>query len=314
MPSHAQLVSFVVPAFNEEGNIDALYEAIKDIAEGIGLTFEVVFVDDGSVDSSWPRMVALRERDARVRPIGLTRNFGHQAALVAGLEAARGEAVVTMDCDLQHPPELIAEMVAAWRRGFLIVQTIRDDTMDAFWSKRMISRAFYKVMNMLSDTPIVPNAADFLLLDRRALDSLLKLGDSRPFLRGMVAWLGYPRTTLHYTARPRMRGKSSYDVRRMVSLALDAISNFSTGPLRLAFYMGGLSALLSLIYLGYVLVAFARGRAVEGWTSLMVVLLFLGAVQLMTLGILGEYVGRIYDQTRGRPRYLVLMPPPPRDG
>ncbi len=306
------LLSIVVPAYNEEGNIDALFEAIKHATEAIGLHFEIVFVDDGSMDSTWQRMLAFSHRDSRVRPIALTRNFGHQAALFAGLEAARGDVIVTMDCDLQHPPGLLPDMIAAWRNGFSIVQMVRDDTLGASWAKRTISRAFYRLINILSDTPITADAADFQLLDRRALDSLLKLGDSRPFLRGMVSWLGYRRTALHYTAPARTTGHSAYDFRRMLTLALDAITNFSTKPLRAAFYIGCLSALLSLLYLIYIFITFARGRVVEGWSSLMVVLLFLGAAQLMTLGILGEYIGRIYDQTRARPRYLAMTPTTPQ--
>jgi len=305
--SEAQpLVSVVVPAFNEEGNIDLLYEAVNQAIGTTGLRFEMLFVDDGSKDATLRRVLALHHRDPRVRPIALTRNFGHQAALVAGLEAARGDAVITMDCDLQHPPHLIPDMIAAWRRGSPIVQMIREDTLGASVAKRAVSRVFYKLINFLSDTPITPDAADFQLLDREALESLLKLGDSRPFLRGMVAWLGYPRTELRYTAAARTIGRSSYDFRRMLNLSLDAITNFSTKPLRIAFYLGCLSAVLSLAYLIYIAIAFARGKVVEGWSSLMVVLLFLGATQLMTLGILGEYIGRIFDQTRARPRYLAM--------
>jgi dolichol-phosphate mannosyltransferase len=202
--SEAQpLVSVVVPAFNEEGNIDLLYGAVSQAIGTTGLRFEILFVDDGSKDATLRRVLALHHRDPRVRPIALTRNFGHQAALVAGLEAARGDAVITMDCDLQHPPHLIPDMIAAWRRGSPIVQMIREDTLGASVAKRAVSRVFYKLINFLSDTPITPDAADFQLLDREALESLLKLGDSRPFLRGMVAWLGYPRTELRYTANHR---------------------------------------------------------------------------------------------------------------
>lgn len=249
------LLSIVVPAYNEEENIDVLFEAINHATEGIGLHLEIVFVDDGSQDTTWQRMLALSHRDSRVRPMALTRNFGHQAALFAGLEAACGDVIVTMDCDLQHPPRLLPDMIAAWRNGFSIVQMVRDDTFGVSWTKRAMSRIFYRLINVLSDTPITAGAADFQLLDRHALDNLLKLGDSRPFLRGMVSWLGYRRTTLRYTAPARVSGRSSYDFARMVSLALDAITNFSTKPLRVAFYIGCLSALLSLFYLIWALLS-----------------------------------------------------------
>lgn len=300
------LLSIVVPAHNEEANVAPLHAALGAVAARIGIELEIIFVDDGSKDATRQRIEAIRACDPRVRLIALTRNFGHQAALLAGLEHARGDAVISMDADLQHPPALLPEMVAAWRAGAAVVETIRDDTEAASWRKRVSSRLFYRLLNFLSDTPVTPSAADFRLLERAALDDLLRLRDQRLFLRGMVAWLGYPHASLHYTAAPRTAGRSSYTLRRMISFAVDAITAFSAKPLRIAFYVGVFTALLSLLYLVLIAYRFARGEVVEGWTSLMLVVLLMGAIQLITLGVLGEYIGRIYDQTRGRPRYLTL--------
>jgi glycosyltransferase involved in cell wall biosynthesis len=296
-------LSVVIPAHNEEANVAAMHAAVSSAVKDLDLGLEVIFVDDGSRDATAERV--LRLAAVGVRLVSFTRNFGHQAALIAGLQAATGDAVITLDCDLQHPPELIPRMVLAWRDGYEVVQMVRDETVDASFTKRVMSRNFYRLMNLLSDTPVTPGAADFQLLDRSALDALLRLGDHRPFLRGMVSWLGFPTVSLHYTAAARAGGSSSYTWRKMISMAVDAITAFSVKPLRLAFYIGCLSALLSLVYLTYIFDQLLAGRTVEGWTSLMVVLLFLGASQLVTLGIIGEYIGRIYDQTRGRPRYVV---------
>jgi glycosyltransferase involved in cell wall biosynthesis len=303
-------LSVILPAHNEAANVAAMHAAINAAARNLGLELEMIFVDDGSSDATVECISRLGSQDKQVRLIAFTRNFGHQAALIAGLKAATGDAIITMDCDLQHPPELIPEMVSAWRAGYEVVQMVRDETVDIAPMKRIMSRNFYRLLNLLSDTPITPGAADFQLLDRVALDALLDLGDHRPFLRGMISWLGFPKTSLHYMAGARAGGSSSYTWRKMLSMAVDAVTAFSVKPLRLAFYIGCLSALLSVIYLIYIFSELLAGHTVEGWTSLMVVLLFLGASQLVTLGIIGEYVGRIYDQTRGRPRYVVR----PRNG
>ena len=299
------LLSVVVPAHNEAANISALHSAVSSVILNLGIDLEMVFVDDGSRDATTECISELAVRDGRIRLIAFTRNFGHQAALLAGLQAATGDAVITMDCDLQHPPKLIPQMISAWRAGNEVVQMVRDETVGAGMAKRAMSRSFYRLMNLLSDTPITPGAADFQLLDRTALDALLRLGDHRPFLRGMVSWLGFQTTTLHYIADARAGGSSSYTWRKMIYMAVDGITAFSVKPLRIAFYIGCWSALLSVLYLIFFLYELLAGHTVEGWTSLMVVLLFLGASQLVTLGIVGEYIGRIYDQTRGRPRYIV---------
>ena len=242
------LLSIVVPAHNEEANVATLHAALCAVASKTAMDVEIIFVDDGSTDQTRQRIAAIQARDERVRLVALTRNFGHQAALLAGLEQARGDAVISMDCDLQHPPSLIPQMIAAWQSGASVVETIRDETEGASWGKRITSRLFYRFINMLSDTPITPGAADFRLLDRKPLNDLLRLRDQRLFLRGMVAWLGYPHASLHYVAGARVAGRSSYSLRRMISFAVDAITAFSAKPLRVAFYVGVIAALLTLCY------------------------------------------------------------------
>ncbi len=307
------LLSIVIPARNEEENIAKMHAALCTVTEALAVELEIVFVDDGSQDATRERIAGVQKSDPRVKLVILTRNFGHQAALLAGMEASHGDAVLTLDCDLQHPPSLIPDMVAAWQSGVAVVETIRDNTEDASRFKKLSSRLFYRFMNALSESPITAGAADFRLLDRAALNDLLRLPDQRPFIRGMVAWLGHPHTALHYVAGARSGGRSSYSLKKMISLAIDAITAFSAKPLRVAFHVGLIASVLTLVYLTLIIWRWARGEVVEGWTSLMVVVLFLGATQLITLGILGEYIGRIYDQTRGRPRYLTVSETRDRD-
>ena len=299
------LLSIVVPAHNEEDSIVPLRDAVFQALSATSVEIEIIYVDDGSRDRTRERLILMAQQDPRVRMISFTRNFGHQAALMAGLETARGDAIVTMDCDLQHPPTLLPQMVEAWQKGYKVVQTVREETRDAGRGKRFTSRAFYRLMQALSDTPITPGAADFQLLDRAALRDLLSLRDSRPFLRGMVSWIGYSRIAVPYVANARQHGVSSYTWRTMFLLAVDAITAFSTRPLRLAFYAALCSSLAMLLYLAFIVVKFMENEVVQGWTSLAVVILLLGTIQLITLGIMGEYIGRIYEQVRNRPRYLV---------
>lgn len=300
-----RILSIVLPAYNEAGNIDLIHQALVQALASSGLDLDIIFVDDGSSDHTARVTLALAQRDPRVRLLSLTRNFGHQAALLAGLEVARGDAIITMDCDMQHPPDLLPAMIAEWRNGALVVQTVRQETMEIGPVKRLTSDFFYRVMSFLSATKLTSGAADFKLYDRRALDQLLQFQDYHLFIRGMTAWMGFRTAEIPYRAAARAHGVSSYSLRRMIALATDAITAFSTAPLRTAFYTGCVSAILALVYLVYIAFNLFTGRVVEGWVSLMVVLLFLGTAQLITLGVIGEYIGRIYHQTLRRPRYVV---------
>lgn len=296
------LISIVIPAHNEQDNVVRVYSAIRRSLAN--WTAEIIFVDDGSTDGTAATVKALSAKDKLCRLIQFTRNFGHQSALLAGLSVARGAAVVTMDCDLQHPPEVLPEMLKIWQRGSAIVQMVRARTEGERWFKKKSSAAFYKMMRFLSDHPVILGP-DFQLLDRQVVDAVLKFRGSRPFVRGLVAWVGFPTNRFDFVAPRRKAGHSSFSVSKMLALCVDGVTTLSTKPLRLAFCLGLTVALFCLCYSLFILVDFFTGRLVSGWTSIILTLLFFGGVQLLSLGVLGEYVGRIYELSRNVPPYIV---------
>jgi polyisoprenyl-phosphate glycosyltransferase len=298
-------VSVVIPAYNEEKNVTAIFEAVRMFLPGPELC-EIIFVDDGSNDATADRVRSLRIRDPSVRLIRFVRNFGQQSALLAGLEAARGAAVITLDCDLQHPPKLLSAMVQAWRDGARVVQMVRTQTAGAGFFKNRTSRLFYWLANLLSDTPIISGAADYQLLDRVVVDAVLLFKDRYPFVRGIVAWLSFPAVKIEYVAAQRQTGTSGYTPRKMVGLSLHAIMGLSSKPLRFSFYFGLMTAALCFLYAAFAIAALIAGMTVPGWTSVIVMVTFLGAVQLVSIGIVGEYLARVYDQSRGIPRYVIV--------
>lgn len=298
-------ISVVVPVWNEAANLPSLYEAVSRQMEAAGYPYELVLVDDGSRDPSLAILRDLARRDERVRVVSLSRNFGTQVAITAGLEFARGTAVIVMDADLQHPPELIPQMIAAWREGAQVVYTLREYDEQTGWFKRFTSKAFCRAINLISDTPISPGESDFRLMDRVAVEALLSMPERSRFLRAMINWLGFRQVGLRYKANPRLHGKSKYSVLRLVSLALQAITSFSVMPLRVSAVVGLVAALSGLPYaLWAVYVKCFTTGTVPGWPSLIVAVLVLGGVQLMSIGIIGEYIGRIYTEVKGRPLYL----------
>jgi polyisoprenyl-phosphate glycosyltransferase len=297
-------ISVVIPAYNEGKNVFAIFDAIRlslQVPE-----CEIIFVDDGSSDTTAECVRTLRARESSVRLIRFARNFGQQAALLAGLEAARGEAVITLDCDLQHPPELLPKMIEAWHSGAKVVQMVRVKTVGVGFLKALTSRTFYRLANTLSETPVISGAADFQLLDRLVVDAVLQFKDRYPFVRGIVGWLGFPTTKIEYVAAKRHTGNTGYTLGKMLRLSLQALMGFSSKPLRFSFYFGLLTAALCLSYATFAVAALAAGKTVPGWTSVIVMVTFLGAVQLVSIGILGEYLARVYDQSRGIPRYVVV--------
>ncbi len=309
----APALSVVVPALDEEGNVEPFSERLaRVLAEGT-LSWELIFVDDGSRDATWTKIESLHARDPRVGGIRLSRNFGHQHALLAGLSRARGRAVITMDADLQHPPDLIPRLVDEWRQGSRIVHTVRRYTDHQSLFKRFTSRLFYRLFSFLSGTELESGMADFRLLDRQVVDSLLHCEEEGFFLRGLVQWIGFPSTKVEFECAPRHSGVTKYNLRRMLTLLWRGVGSFSIVPLRLAMLLGLLTSAfaaeqgIEAIYRKLIL-----GTTVPGWTQTMVVLTFLFGVLFILLGILGEYIGRILIEVRRRPRFLVQEEIAPR--
>lgn len=283
-----------------------MIEQLRAVLVSLALPYEIVMVDDGSSDGSLEVMLRLREGDPCIRIVSFSRNFGHMAALTAGLDVACGEAVITMDADLQHPPSLIPELVAKWKAGAAVVGTVRRRTERERWMKRASSSLFYAVFRRLSPVEMPENAADFRLLDRAVVDVLRRLRERSRFLRGLVAWAGFRQETVTYDASARVAGETKYSTRKMLWLALDGITAFSAAPLRWAIGFGFGVSVLSFIYILYaVCVRLFTDNAVAGWTSVLGAVLFIGGIQLIFLGVIGEYLGRVFEETKGRPLYVV---------
>jgi polyisoprenyl-phosphate glycosyltransferase len=302
----------VSPCFNEAAGIQFFHAAVRRALEPLDdLDYRIVLVDDGSTDGTLEVLNELAAADERVRVYSLSRNFGHQVALTAGCDVARGDALILMDSDLQHPPQLIPAMVAKWRAGADVVSAVRLRTAGASFFKRATARLFYGLLNSISDTHIEPGAADFVLLSRRAHAALLHMPERHRFLRGMVSWIGFRREFVEYVAPARHAGESNYTLRRMVHLASDALISFSSAPVRLATRLGVAVAacgLLYLAYIGYTLLAHPE-QIVPGWSSLVIVVLMLSGVQLVCMGLIGEYIARIFEEVKGRPLYFFKQGP-----
>jgi glycosyltransferase involved in cell wall biosynthesis len=302
----------ISPCFNEAAGVRSFHAALlRALAPLEDLDPRIVYVDDGSTDGTLDVLNDLAAADGRVHVYSLSRNFGHQVALTAGCDVAEGDAFVLLDSDLQHPPELIPPMVAKWREGADVVSAVRRRTRGASAFKRLTSGAFYGLLNSVSETHIEPGAADFVLLSRRAHSALLRMPERHRFLRGMVSWIGFRRAFVEYVAPPRASGESSYTLRRMVRLASDALFSFSTAPVRLATRLGlavVASGLLYLLYVFYALVAHPE-QIVPGWTSLVIVVLILSGVQILLIGLVGEYIARIFEEAKQRPLYFFKQRP-----
>ncbi len=300
------VLSFVVPCYNEENNIRALYDRILAVMGSCPETWECVCVNDGSRDGTLAVLAALQDEDPRVRVIDLSRNFGKEAALTAGLDHARGEAAIPLDADLQDPPELIPELVARWRAGYDVVNAVRLSREGESLLKRASAHAFYRVFNRISKVPIPEDTGDFRLLSRPVLDALRQLPERRRFMKGLFAWVGFRTTFVSYHRAPRQAGQTTWSYVRLWRFALDGILSFSDAPLRVASYLGlGVSVLSFLYALDLLVQTLLFGNPVKGYPSLMVAILFLGGVQLLALGIIGEYLGRVYDEGKGRPVYVI---------
>lgn len=300
------MISIVVPVFNEQEALPQLYRRVSDVMGSVDMPFELVLVDDGSTDKSLEIMLELCQKDRNVKVLEFSRNFGHQMAIAAGLDYARGEAVITMDGDLQHPPEVIPELIKKWREGYDVVYTCRQRTPDTGPLKNITSCLFYAIINRLSNVSIPPGAADFRLLDRKVVEVFQTLGERALFHRGLVSWVGYRQTMIPYEAHARYGGRGKFSFIRMLRFAVDGITSFSSTPLYVSALIGMIISALSFVYAAYAIyVRLFTNRVVPGWTSVTVAVLFLGGIQLIALGVQGAYLGRIYNEVKRRPRYLV---------
>jgi polyisoprenyl-phosphate glycosyltransferase len=299
------LISVVAPVFNEHSTLPELHRRLTEVLGPLG-PYELVLVDDGSSDGSWDALLELAARDPHLRLLRLSRNFGHQAALSAGLDAARGEAIVLMDADLQDPPELIPQLVSKWREGFDVVYAIRSEREGEPRLRLASISLFYRVLYRITSTPIPQNAGDFRLLSRRAADAITAMPERARFLRGMTSWIGFRQTGVPYTREARFAGESKYPPRKLIRLALDGITSFSTAPIKLVTALGFALVIFCAAVLAWTLyVRFFTSHHPQGWTSVIAVVLLLGGVQLLSLGVIGQYVARIFDETKQRPLYLV---------
>ncbi len=298
-----ELLSVVAPVYNEQELLEAFYARVCRALEG--LRFELVLVDDGSGDNTPQLLSRLAENDPRVRVVFLSRNFGHQTALTAGLDHARGDAVVMIDADLQDPPELIPTMLDHWRAGCDVVYAVREEREGESRFKLSTARWFYKLFDKLAQVELQPNSGDFRLLDRRALTALLSMRERNRFLRGMTVWVGYRQAAVPYRRDPRAAGETKYTLAKMLRFSLDAISSFSHRPLQLATLLGFIISTVAFIAIPVVIALRITGSYLPGFGSITIAVLLLGGIQLISIGIIGEYVGRIYDEVKGRPLYLV---------
>jgi glycosyltransferase involved in cell wall biosynthesis len=304
------VLTIVVPVKDEEDSIGPFLQRVRAVLAGLNdpasESFEILFIDDGSTDSTLERIREAHSGDPRIRALSFSRNFGKEAALSAGLDSARGEAVVPMDVDLQDPPEVLSEMLAEWRKGFEIVYGVRNDRETDSLPKRLTADLYYRAHNWLSNDKIPEHAGDFRLLDRKVVEVIRSMPERTRFMKGLFAWAGFRQTSVTYRRQPRRHGQTKFNYWKLWTFALDGLTSASTIPLRVWSYLGGIVALLALFYAIFVTIrTLIFGVQVPGYASLMVAILFLGGLQLLSLGILGEYVGRIFVETKHRPLYIV---------
>lgn len=299
-------IDILVPVFNEQDNIIALCNAIKNVFANLSYDYEIIFVDDGSEDKSLLNIKQLAAQNNHIKYIALSRNFGKDNAILAGINCSTGDALITMDADLQHPPEMIPQLIEEWEKGNDIVYTYRADrNQHASNFQQFSSKMFYKVINSLSDVELEDGIADYRLFDGKVINVFNNLHEDRPFFRGLTKWIGFQQTGLPYTPHARNAGETKYSTRTLTRLALQGITSFSVKPLTIAIYLGFAFAMLSLLYIPYILISLYYHFAISGWTSLIVTIVFFGGIQLIILGILGIYLGKLFVQSKQRPHYIV---------
>lgn len=300
-----KLVSIVIPSFNEEGNVETLAFRLIDIFKKLPYDFEVIFVDDGSSDNTLKKLKSFSNLGEQFFYLELSRNFGHQNALKAGYDHASGDCVICMDSDLQHPPELILQFLKKWEEGYEVVYTTREYTDESTFFKRKTSDIYYRLINSISDTKLEKGTADFRLIDRKVVDILTQLPESGLFMRGMIRWLGFRQYAINYICDPRFSGKSKYTFKRMVNFAIEGVTAFSVRPLNIAIGIGFFFSLSAVLYIPYILISYYFSHVVSGWASILATIVFFGGLQLMVLGIIGMYLGKLFMQAKQRPNYIV---------
>jgi polyisoprenyl-phosphate glycosyltransferase len=298
-------VSIIIPAFNEQDNIFVLFEALSNVLNTY-INYEIIFVDDGSTDSTLANIKSVSKIDEHVKYLSLSRNFGHQNALRAGLDFVSGDCVISMDADLQHPPDLINAMIEKWLDGYEVVYTVRDESDNTTFFKRKTANMYYNMINILSDVKIPKGTADFRLLDRSVVEVLKNFREANIFYRGIIPWIGFRQCGISYSPNERVHGQTKYSIHKMMSLALSGITALSVKPLRLSTIMGTIMSLLSFCYGSYaIIMKLLTEQAVSGWASMMTGIFFIGGIQLLTLGVIGEYIGRLFMQAKHRPNYII---------
>ncbi len=302
------MYSIVVPLYNEQEVIGETYKRLKAVMDGLGEPYELIFINDGSRDQTWQLACALAERDQALRLIGFSRNFGHQTAITAGMDFAQGDAIVVIDADLQDPPELIPVMIEQWKEGAQVVYGKRAKRKGESAFKKITAKLFYRTLNALTDVELPVDAGDFRLIDRKVCDSLKKLPERNRYVRGLVSWVGFKQTAVEYVREERFAGETKYPLRKMIKFATDALASFSYKPLKMSTWLGAIVAIASFVFLIFVVIQrifFAHTVNLSGWASIVAIMLFFNGVVLLMLGIIGEYIGRIYDEAKGRPLYIV---------
>jgi len=299
-------VTLLIPVLNEESTVEIFLDTVSGVLRTVDYDFEYLFVDDGSTDRTVEILKRRRAADKTVKIVQLSRNFGKEHALAAGLDFASGDAVIPMDVDMQDPPELIPEFLKHWEQGFEVVIGVRNERSCDSVLKRITAEIFYKIINLMSQVPITPNAGDFRLLDRKVVEVIRAMPERVRFTKGVFAWVGFPQIQIPYTRRKRSAGTSKWNYWRLWNFALDGLTGFSTVPVRIWSYIGGVIALLGFVYAFYILIlSLVSSNPVPGYASLMICIMLLGGIQLISLGVIGEYLGRIYEETKGRPLYVV---------
>lgn len=298
--------SIVAPCWNEEQSLPELHRRITEVMEQTGETWELVLINDGSTDRTPEVMHDLHVAHPNVNYIDFARNFGHQIAVTAGMDYAQGEAVILIDADLQDPPELILEMIDKWKQGYMVVYAVREERKGETWFKLFTAKLFYRLIYRITDVDIPLDTGDFRLMDRKVINQMKEMKEHHRFIRGMTSWVGFKQTGVTYIREERFAGETKYPLRKMVKFAITAITGFSIFPLQLATFMGFIIAGLSALFIiGVIFARLSGGYAFAGQATTLVMVLFLGGIQLISLGIIGEYLGRIYDEVRGRPLYVV---------